>query len=404
MSSPSPRVALGAIVLAQLLVMTLWFSASAVAPELGAAWGLSPGRQAWLTASVQLGFVVGALISALTNLPDRIPAQRLFAASALVAAALTAAIPLAETGYGPTLFLRGLTGVALAGVYPPGMKLAASWTTRGRGLAIGAVVGALTLGSATPHLLGALLGEGTLPDWRPVLLAASALAVGGALLAALFLQPGPHLARSAPFDARFALRSFTEKPLRLANLGYLGHMWELYAMWTWVPVLLRESYLRAGHDADHARLAAFATIAAGSLGCLAAGALADRHGRTLVAGVSLAVSGACCLLAGPLSSSPALLTALCLVWGFAVVADSAQFSAAISELADSRYVGTALAIQTSAGFLLTLVSIRLVPVVTEAAGWTASMGLLALGPVVGVAAMARLRHCEEASAMAGGRR
>ena len=222
MSSPSPRVALGAIVLAQLLVMTLWFSASAVAPELGAAWGLSPGRQAWLTASVQLGFVVGALVSALTNLPDRIPAQRLFAASALVAAALTAAIPLAETGYGPTLFLRGLTGVALAGVYPPGMKLAASWTTRGRGLAIGAVVGALTLGSATPHLLGALLGEGTLPDWRPVLLAASALAVGGALLAALFLQPGPHLARSAPFDARFALRSFTEKPLRLANLGLVS--------------------------------------------------------------------------------------------------------------------------------------------------------------------------------------
>jgi MFS family permease len=391
---------------AELLAMGLWFSGSAVAPQLAREWSLSSAQVSWLTMSVQLGFVAGALASALLNIPDRVPVRALVGSGTALAALATAAIPLWASAPWQAIALRFATGLLLAGVYPPGMKLVASWFKRDRGLGIGVLIGALSLGNALPHLLNALplFGAAGMPPWRAVLLAASALALAGALLAALTLEPGPFLAPSAPFDWRFAGRVLTDRPTRLANFGYLGHMWELYAMWTWVPLLLLESFEAAGNAPSTARLAGFGAVASGFLGCVVAGRAADRVGRTLVASASLVLSGSCALAAGLLFGRPAALTALCLLWGFAVVADSAQFSAAVSELTDARYVGTALTVQTSLGFLLTLATIRLVPWLRGMGGWELALPVLALGPVFGVWSMLRLRALPEATRLASGRR
>lgn len=394
------------LALSVLLAKSVWFSVSAVIPQLTAEWGLTGAQQSWLTMSVQIGFVTGAILSAVLNLADRIPAQRLLAVSAAVAAAANAAIPLLDVEPGVAMGLRFLTGVALAGVYPPGMKLVASWCREDRGLGIGILVGALTLGSGVPHLLNAvpLFGTGGMPPWRTVILATSVLALLAGLLAAVAIRPGPFLGKAPPFDWRFAGRALADRPTRLANFGYLGHMWELYAMWAWVPLGLLASYGRAGWRPESARLAGFVVLAAGAAGSVLAGRLADRLGRTRITVWSLAISGACALGAGLFFDHPAILTAICVVWGFSVVADSAQFSAAVTELSDPRYVGTVLTLQTSLGFLLTLFTIRMIPPLVERIGWDYAFMVLAAGPVFGIVSMLRLRGLPEAERMAGGRR
>jgi MFS family permease len=375
-----------------VLAMGLWFSASSVVPQLSDEWHLSDAGATWLTTSVQLGFVAGALASAILNLPDRMPLTRLIGASALLAAAANEAVAVFAHGLALAIPLRFVTGFALAGVYPPGIKLMATWFRTGRGFAVGALVGALALGSGTPHLVNAAPSL----DWQAVLSVASALAVVGAGLAVSALRVGPYAAAAAPFHPGYVRRLFADRAQRLVCFGYFGHMWELYAMWTWVPAYAAASFAAAG-DGDPSRtaieLAAFAAVGvAGLAGCILGGLLADVRGRAAVTIAAMAVSGGCCVAAAALYGlAPAIVVVLMLVWGMAVVADSAQFSTALTEVADPGYVGTAVTAQTAIGFAITVVSIRLLPTVRDAVGWRYAFLFLAVGPALGIVAMARVR-------------
>jgi MFS family permease len=377
------------IALVQVLGLSVWFSASAVVPALRAEWAVSAGAAVWLTASVQLGFVTGAIASTALNLPDRVRPNLLMAGSAAVAAICTAIFAQFAVGLGQGVPLRFATGVCLAGVYPVGMKLTASWSDPARrGRAFGVLIGALTLGSALPHLID---GLGDLP-WRGVMSAAAGCGAVGALIAAGLVRSGPYLAGPAPPPyPRYVLTMFAQRAPRLVNLGYFGHMWELYALWTWLPsFLLAGAAARAGSATGSSiGLLTFVSIGlAGVLGCLLGGWAADRFGRSRAAVTALVVSGGCCLLS-PLffGAGAGVGLAFSVIWGAAVIADSGVFSTALSEVADPRYVGTALTAQTAIGFALTVVTIQLVPVLADAVGWRWAFWLLVPGPVVGAIAM-----------------
>jgi MFS family permease len=388
------------LAVAVLLAMTTWFSASAVIPQLRREWALSASGTAWLTIAVQLGFVAGALVSAAINLPDVASAKGVMLGGALGAAGANIALVRASSAAG-AIPLRLATGFFIAAIYPTALKRMATWFVRGRGTALGVLVGALTAGSAAPHLVNALGGL----DWRSVIRWTSALTVAGGLLA-FAVRDGPFPFPRAVFDPRKAREVFGNRAVRLSSLGYFGHMWELYAMWAWFLLFFSESLQARGIQPGHrAALATFAVIAVGALGCWAGGVLGDRWGRTKTTALAMLLSGACALVMGSLFGAvPWLVLAVGLVWGFTVVADSAQFSTMVTELSDQSYVGTALTLQLALGFTLTVATIRLVPLLRMELGWGWAFAALAPGPLLGTLAMLRLRSLPEAARIAGGRR
>ena len=387
---------LALLAVAELLGMSLWFAASAVSAQYRALWSLSASQAAWLTTVVQVGFVAGTALSALLNLADVVPARRLFAVAAVAGALANAAlllVPDGMAGYRAALACRFATGVALAGVYPPAMKMIATWFRARRGLAVGAIVGALTVGKATPYLVHAIPGAGI----RPVVATASVGALLAAALVAVAYRDGPYPFPPRPFSWGLVGTIVRERRWRLATGGYLGHMWELYAAWTWLPAFIAASV--AAHDPaagtrgeSTASAVAFAALAVGGVGCVWGGLAADRRGRAWLVTVAMAASGLCALAIGlTYGRSPWLLVPVALLWGFFVIADSAQFSVLVTESVPPHAVGTALTLQTSLGFLLTAFTIQMVPPLVALVGWRWAFTALALGPALGIASIRRLR-------------
>ena len=384
---------LAILALAELLGMSLWFTASAVSPQLAPRWGLGTSETAWLTGIVQLGFVCGTAAAAILNLSDVIPTRYLFAASALLGA-LANVLLLHVDGYRGALACRFATGAMLAGVYPPAMKMTATWFHDRRGLAIGVIVGALTVGKGTPYLVSALASGSV----SAVVVATSAGAVISAVLILIFYHDGPHAFSRRPFSWLLVREVVSRREWRLSTAGYLGHMWELYAFWTWIGAFVAASEVARGGVAAATTsrlvgLIAYGAIGIGAVGCVWGGWVADRIGHARLIIVALALSGGCALLAAPaFGHSLLLVTALAWTWGFWVIADSAQFSTLVTRSVPSHAVGTALTLQTSLGFLLTMASIQLVPLVASRIGWPAAVALLAAGPAAGIAAIRALRH------------
>ena len=394
------------LAVAELLALSLWFSASATLPAIRAETDLSDFQAALFTSMLSVGFVAGTLTSAVLGLADRIRPQAFFFWSIMVAAVANAAILLVDPASPVVPVLRFVTGACMAGVYPVGMKMVSSWARGDTGLLVGLLVGALTFGSGMPHLVQAYA---TGIDWRLTIISTSVAAVVAGFMA-LTVVLGPGFGKSAPFRADAVLQAWRNKALRLANFGYFGHMWELYAMWGWIGVFFHASFAVSwgADDPDvgkYAELAAFAVLAVGAVGAFGAGVLADRLGRTTITIWAMLLSGTSAVLVGFLfGGDPLWLVLLCLFWGVVVIADSAQFSSAVIELADPERVGTMLTVQTSVGFALTLISIHLLPEVVGWIGWEYAFSILAIGPALGVWSMWRLRQHPDAARLANGRR
>ncbi len=383
---------LGILACAELLGMALWFTGSAVGPSLAKAWSLSASQVGWLTTAVQLGFVVGTAMSALLNLADVVPARVLFSGAALLGA--LANLPLAGTSsYRVALLSRFAAGCCLAGVYPPAMKMASTWFRARRGVAVGTIVGALTIGKATPYLAQAWPGMTVqLVTWL-----SSASAVIAALIVFTSYRDGPFEFPSRPFAWARVGEVVRERRWRLATGGYLGHMAELYSFWTWIPAFLLASdavHATRSGTAPNPRIAAllgFGVIAVGGVGCLWGGLVADRIGRARLVTWAMAASASCALAIGVAwGQSWWILAPLALVWGFFVIADSAQFSVLVTESVPAHAVGTALTLQVSIGFLLTTITIQCIPPLVQWIGWQWVFPVLAVGPLLGIASIRRL--------------
>jgi MFS family permease len=376
--------------LAEVAAMSLWFVSAAVLPDMLREAALLPAQQAALTSAVQAGFVIGALGSAVLGVADRFDPRRVFAVSAIGAGLINAVLLIATPGGVAAIAARIVTGALLAGVYPVGMKIAVGWGLKDRGFLVAALVGAVTLGSASPNLI-ALVGGA---DWRLSVAAASLIAGAGGLVV-LMVSLGPYHGFAAKFDPRVITAAWTNRRVRLAYAGYLGHMFELYAMWAWIAAATAVSYgasLPVPQAESFAKLTAFLSIAAGGFACVVAGLVADRIGKAETATIAMIVSGTCAIATALTFGGPVWLTfAIVLLWGAAILPDSAQFSALVADYSPPDQAGSLLTFQTALGFALTILTVQFTPLIAAALGWPALLAGLALGPAYGIVAMLRLR-------------
>jgi MFS family permease len=388
---------------ATFFALSVWFSTNAISGALESEKSIDESSMALLTIAVQLGFVFGTLLIAITNLSDLVNARTLFAVSAILAAVTNLlVIPVEST---PALIAaRFATGAFLGGVYPPAMKVISGWYTKGRGFALGTMVGALTIGSGSPHLLRSVFSE----NWQAVIVGSSILAIVGGLVLKFLVIDGPHDVKGARFNPRYLIGALAQRGPRLALTGYLGHQWELYAMWAWIGAymlyIVGEKSL-IGKSLDLASALTFLVFAVGAVASSYAGVWSEKIGRTAVTSIAMVISGGVAAFIGFLPPEMSILIViLAMIWGASIIADSAQFSTAMTELSDPAYRGTMLTFQTGVGFALTAVSIWLLPIVKDSSGWGWAFAMLALGPVLGTAAMLRLRSLPESKNLANGKR
>jgi MFS family permease len=392
------------ITLAEVMAMSVWFAATVVAPSVASLWRW-PGAAAYLASAVQLGFVAGAATVAASGLADHLHPRHLFAAAAVTAAVTNGLFILTGKWIALGLVLRFLTGAALAGVYPVAVQMATDWFPRRRGLALAILIAGVTVGSALPHLM---LGLGAVARWQQIMLGSSALALAAAGLVGWGLPDGSDRSRRmAPFRWDSLGKVLRNRPVVLATLGYFGHNWELYGMWSWLPFFLVASWSPHWHGVFLGILAAWAAFAAigagGGLGALLGGWAGERWGRTATTIGALTVSGLCAVTIGfTYRAAPVLTILIAAVWGISVVADSAQFSTVVTELSSPEHLGSALNFQMATGFLVTVGSIAAVGSLWPVVGWRWAFWPLAIGPVIGIAAMVALRRRPEAARMARG--
>ena len=378
------------LVIAEIAAMALWFVSSAVLGDMQAESPMSETIAALLTSSVTAGFVIGALSLSILGLADRYDPRLVFATAAVAAALANAGLLLVPIGHDGAIAMRFITGVCLAGVYPVGMKIMVGWGLHDRGLLVGLLVGGLTLGSAFPHLLAWIGGA----QWRLTTGIASMLALLAALMM-LKVSLGPWHARASRFDPGAIRLAWVDQRLRRAFMGYLGHMWELYALWAWVGVAAAASYSTrmASDDANSlAKLTAFIAIGSGALMCPLAGIYADRIGKARITIIAMAISGSAAIATAVAFGGPVpLVFVLFVIWGLAVIPDSAQFSALVADIAPAESAGSLMTLQTALGFLLTLITVQLTPLLASRVGWPVVLAALALGPVFGIFAMRPLQ-------------
>lgn len=370
--------------------MSPWFSTAVITSQLQAEFGWSQGYMIGLALMIQLGFVTGALASSIFNLADYF-GPRLLVVVGAFAAAVFNLIPVFLTTYGGFMLARFATGASLALLYPAGLKVMSTWVREHRGTALGILLGGLTLGTAAPHLLKAA-GAMVHFEWEFVVFGTSVLAVIGGLIVWAWGRQGPFPFPKAPFNPKQIASIMCERRLQLIAIGYFGHMWELYAMWFWFPVFIRSRMQEHGVEHFESLSSLYTAIALGSgaVGCWLGGVWGDKVSRIQAAKISLLISGSCALVIGWAGLPLWLILVVGLIWGFSLNADSAQFSTLTSESADHRYVGTTLTVQLALGFLLTGVTINLVPTLVPTYGWGICLASLAFGPVIGLIAMNQL--------------
>ena len=385
---PVPAHLLPVIIFAQFAGTSLWFAGNAVAGDLIQAFQLAPQAIGDLTAAVQLGFIAGTFVFAILAIADRFSPSKVFLWSAVAGAGANLILVLLADNLSSLLLFRFVTGFFLAGIYPVGMKISADWHQKGLGKALGYLVGALVLGTAFPHLIKAVAGS---MPWRQILLLVSLLTTFGGVLLYITVPDGPYRKKASRFDWRAIPHIFSFPRFRAAAFGYFGHMWELYAFWAFVPVILRDYQTQAGADSLSIPMWSFIVIGIGAMGCIVGGYLSIKAGSGRIAFVMLLVSGICCLLSPLLFYLPAwLFVCFLLVWGFSVVADSPQFSSVVAQAAPADYTGTALTIVNSIGFAITILSIQLLNHSSLFSDPNWRFLLLLPGPIIGLIAMRKI--------------